>query len=117
MAAKKSKPQRRSRRDPAAAALAPNLEALHAHIEQARERLMDVEAVLDCVLYAIGRDDRMDMPGPGYSNVIRIVRGFVHSTVDQLDSVNIKAAIAASNGAHGATAHRGVRETPPAYLH
>jgi len=79
---------------------------------------MDAEAVLDCVIYAMEEDVRMEAPGPSYSDVVRIVRGFIHSTIDQLDSVYIKAAIAAPNCSEGMIEEcGGVKETPPAYVH
>src|SRR5687768_11262383 len=98
MAMKKSTLASRSRRNsnPSRVALACDREALHEHIEDERRRLMDAEAVLDCVVRALEEDERMNAPGPCYPSVVRIARRFVRTSIDQLDSVNINAALGRS---------------------
>jgi hypothetical protein len=55
---------------------------------------MDAEAVLDCTAAALEDDERMDLPGGlYYPRALRIARDIVHATIDQLDSVNVKAAM------------------------
>lgn len=131
MATKKSTPGTRSRRNPKAAAppLGIQFESLRDHIEIQRSRLMDAEAVIDCVIYAMDEDIRLDAPGPSYSNVIRIVRGSLRSTIDQLDSVSVNAAMTQSHadadiysesvGVAKTTfgKHGGVKEALAAYVH
>ena len=116
MAAKKSRPQTRTRRSLPSLTV-PNLDVLHEHIEQERGRLLDAEAVLDCVIYAMEEDVRLDVSGPSYANVVRIVRSIVRSTIDQLDSVNLKAAETSGVQEAAVDNYTGVRETPPVYVH
>jgi hypothetical protein len=132
MAMKKSTLATRARRDRYASPAAPtfNVDALHEHIEDERRRLMDAEAVLDCVMMALEEDERMNASGPCYSSVIRIACRFVRTSIHQLDSVNIKAALGPSrltevaldehNGSATAPAerkHDGVKESSPLYVH
>lgn len=125
MATKKSKPQSRSRRNsPPPAAPPLNLTALHELIAQERERLTDAEAVLDCVSFAMGDDVRLDAPGPSYANVVRMVRGLVSTSIDQLDSVYVKAAVNAPADRGNALDetstmdnYSGVKEPAPLYVH
>jgi hypothetical protein len=132
MAMKKSTLASRSRRNsnPSRVALACDCEALHEHIEDERRRLMDAEAVLDCVVRALEEDERMNAPGPCYSSVVRIARRFVRTSIDQLDSVNINAALGRSplsevaleeqNGnatTPAARKYHGVKESWPLYVH
>jgi hypothetical protein len=98
---------------------------LHQHIAAERSRLLDAEAVLDCMIVAMGEDVRLDAAGPSYSNVVRVVRGLVSRTIDRLDSVNVKATIAAPDGSGNAGSgssmiedvYDGVKEALPAYVH
>jgi hypothetical protein len=131
MAAKKSTPGSRSRRNPSEspAASAFNFEALHDHIEEERGRLMNAEGVLDCVLVALEEDERMDAPGPYYPGVIRIARDIVHTSIAQLDSIHIKAALTrpqaessvspetSTSAAHAVRKYDGVKESPSSYVH
>jgi hypothetical protein len=93
--------------------------ALHDHIETQRSRLMDAEAVLDCMLCAIDDDARLDGRGPSYPSIIRIARELIHSAIDQLDSVKLNAVVEADVSAetltHGTSL--GVRELAAAYVH
>jgi hypothetical protein len=77
------------------------------------------------MIVAMAEDVRLDAAGPSYSNAVRVVRGLVSRTIDRLDSVNVKAAIAApscSGNADDGTSmlvdeYGGVKETVPAYIH
>jgi len=120
MATKKSTPGTRSRRNRQASnpPLGIQSESIRDHIEAQRGSLMDAEAVLDCVILAMDDGLRVDRPGPNYLTLIRIGRDFVHSAIDQLDSVNVREAITQSHGYVDVSAETsGVRETPAAYVH
>jgi hypothetical protein len=77
------------------------------------------------MIVAMEEDVRLDAAGPSYSNAVRVVRGLVSRTIDRLDSVNVKAAIAAPNCSGNADAgtsiivdaYGGVKETVPGYVH
>jgi hypothetical protein len=127
MATKKSTRRTRSRRNVQSApplpgpstslGTGPQFQVLRDHMEIQRSRLMDAEAVLDCVLRAM-EDDLHDAQGPSYPSLVRIARDFVHSTIDQLDSVNVRAALARSHGEVVVAAETsGVEETPTMYVH
>jgi hypothetical protein len=130
MAAKKSMPETRSRRNPPQSPAPPalNFEPLRRHIEAERSRLTDAEAVLDCIIHAMEEDERLDVAGPRYPNVVRIVRSFVSSAIDRLDSIYIRSALEQGSG-HVASAERsgsqerisgkydGVKESPALYVH
>lgn len=131
MAAKKSTPGPRSRRNrpPSPMVPASECEALHAHIEEERDRLMDAETVLDCVVIALEDDERMDKPGPYYAKAIRIARQLVRTSINQLDSIKIKAAMKQVQTCAGGLAegegsetralrqYDDVKESPAPYVH
>jgi hypothetical protein len=120
MAMKKSTPGTRSRRSSEAPPPGIQFEALREHIEEQRIRLMDAEAVLDCLICAINDDERLDASAPSYPSVFRIVRELVRSANDGLDSVNVRAAMARDVSAE-TLAEQGtnseVREAAAEYVH
>jgi hypothetical protein len=120
MATKKSTPGTRSHRNLQSASTAGvQFETLRDHIEIQRSRLMDAEAVLDCMLRSIDDDVCLDAPGPSYPSVVRIVRDLIHSAIDQLDSVSTKALITRDVSAKtlGEGKCGGVREVATSYVH
>lgn len=119
MATKKSTPGTRSRRN-SQAAVPPDsqFEAFRDHIETQRSRLMDAEAVLDCMLRAMDDDLRIDELSPNYPSLLRIAREFVLTAIDQLDWVNLRAAFVQMQGYVDVSAETsGVKETPAVYVH
>src|SRR5262245_27047387 len=115
MATKQSKPRSRTRRNlPPPAA---NFEPLHELIELERESLMAAEAVLDCVIYAMEGNGRVDATGPRYARVVRIARRLVSTTIDHLDSVYVKAAMTTPTVRGTLDKCSEVNEPVPAYVH
>src|SRR5688500_13393765 len=84
MATKKSTPATRLAKSSGA-------EVLHEYVETQRSRLMDAEAVLDCVICALDEDSRLDASGPSYPSVVRIARELIREAIDRLDSVKVEA--------------------------
>jgi hypothetical protein len=76
-------------------------------VPRRHSHLMEAEAVLDCATNAINDDLRTDAKGPHYPTLVRIARDFVHSTIDQLDSVSLR--VATENN------DRGVKEPSEQY--
>ena len=119
MAMKKFTPGTRSRRhSQSAAPPEARFEAVRDHIETQRSRLMDAEAVLDCMIRAMDDDLRIGALSPNYPSLVRIAREFVHSAIDQLDWVNVRAVSAQLEGYVDVSAETsGVKETPAVYVH
>lgn len=95
-------------------------ESFREHVELQRSRLMDAEALLDCVIAAMDDDGRLDETGPSYPNVVCIVRALVHSVIDLLDSVNVGVAVVVADVSAetlGEGKDGGVKEVAAAYVH
>jgi hypothetical protein len=79
---------------------------------------MDAEAVLDCMTRSMDDDLRIDALSPSYPSLVRITREFIHIALDQLDWVNVQAALAQSQEYLDVSAETsGVKETSAVYVH
>lgn len=102
-------------------------------LEDERSRLMEAEAVLNCVLVAMDDDDGCNARGPYYPSVIGLARDLVNQSINQLDSVRLRPMIEQINsGAESSEklesrsrsgreqalrGNDGVKECAPEYLH
>jgi len=75
--------------------------SLREAIEAERSRLMTAEAVLHSVAIAMDDDDRDDANSPHYPTLVELAREIVKRTIDQLDSVRVKATLEQNGGRHG----------------
>jgi hypothetical protein len=71
-------------------------------IDAERNRLMQVESLLDCILAAID-DDEVDPHGPYMPNVIQLSRDMSRKTVDQLDSLKLRPLLTAGENPYPAS--------------
>lgn len=81
---------------------------------------MDAEALIDCAIVAMEEDERLRVMGPNYLSVVRMARELVRNTINHLDTVHVKAAIARATVLPGDPAEAppdGVKEERAAYLH
>ena len=71
-------------------------------IDEERNRLMQVESLLDCILAAIDGDE-VDPHGPYMPNVIQLSRDMIRKTIDQLDSLKLRPLLTASENPYPAS--------------